>query len=60
MHATGARVVTDTVSYETLRGSTVDWEDTLVRTGFAISFNPNAAASCDCGLSFKVREKKTE
>lgn len=30
----------------------MDWEDSLVRTGFVVSKNPNAAESCSCGTSF--------
>ena len=48
----GARIVVDTVSLHYVKGSEVDWEDSLVRTGFVVSKNPNAAESCSCGTSF--------
>lgn len=48
----GARIVVDTVSLPYVKGSEVDWEDSLVRTGFVVSKNPNAAESCSCGTSF--------
>lgn len=51
----GARMVLDTVSLGYMKGSTVDWEDSLVRTGFVVSKNPNAAASCSCGTSFTAK-----
>lgn len=48
-------MVLDTVSLGYMKGSTVDWEDSLVRTGFVVSKNPNAAASCSCGTSFTAK-----
>ncbi|KAK8820363.1 hypothetical protein WA577_006427 [Blastocystis sp. JDR] len=51
----GARLVLDTVSLGYMKGSTIDWEDSLVRTGFVVSKNPNAAASCSCGTSFTAK-----
>ena len=51
----GARIVVDTVSLPYVKGSTVDWEDSLVRTGFVVSKNPNASESCSCGTSFTAK-----
>ncbi len=39
-----------------LRGSRVDYEDSLNDSGFKIH-NPNAARSCGCGTSFESAEK---
>jgi len=39
-----------------LRGSRVDYEDSLNDSGFKIH-NPNAARSCGCGTSFEPAEK---
>ena len=33
-----------------LTGSTIDWKETLVETGFEIH-NPNEVSSCGCGVS---------
>lgn len=52
MDPSGARLVVDTVSLPYVKGSEVDWEDSLVRTGFVVSKNPNAAESCSCRTSF--------
>ena len=43
-------------SLEFLRGSRVDYEDSLNDSGFKIH-NPNAVRSCGCGTSFEPAEK---
>lgn len=48
----GARVLVDAASLPVLRGSEVDYVDTLSDSGFKIR-NPNAARSCGCGTSFE-------
>jgi iron-sulfur cluster assembly protein len=48
------RVFVDPKSFVYLRGSTLDWEDTLMQSGFVFR-NPNAASSCGCGTSFSVK-----
>jgi iron-sulfur cluster assembly accessory protein len=49
----GIKVVVDKLSLIYLRGSTIDYVDNLQSSGFKVD-NPNAAASCGCGLSFKA------
>ena len=46
-------VVTDSVSYGFLQGSTLDYEDALIGAKFVVK-NPNASSSCGCGTSFNV------
>jgi iron-sulfur cluster assembly accessory protein len=46
-------VVVDSFSADYLRGSTVDFVDSLNEGGFKIS-NPNARQSCGCGRSFEA------
>lgn len=46
----------DSVSLELIRGSTVDFEEELMRAGFVLSGNPNAASSCGCGSSFATKQ----
>ena len=53
--SSGARIVVDTVSFPYVKGCVVDWQDDLVRTGFTVAKNPNAAASCSCGTSFTAK-----
>ena len=47
------RVCVDRKSYLFLNGIEVDFEDTLVRSGF-VFHNPEAKRSCSCGESFTV------
>jgi iron-sulfur cluster assembly accessory protein len=47
----GVQVVTDRMSAPYLSGASVDYLDTLQKSGFTID-NPNAQGSCACGESF--------
>jgi iron-sulfur cluster assembly protein len=47
----GARLFVDPKSLLYLNGTTLDYEETLMRQGF-VFVNPNAARSCGCGSSF--------
>lgn len=47
----GVAVVVDAFSANYLRGSTVDFVDSLTGGGFKVH-NPNARQSCGCGKSF--------
>lgn len=47
----GVQVVTDRMSAPYLSGASVDYLDTLEKSGFTIE-NPNAQGSCACGESF--------
>ncbi len=49
----GVPVIVDNVSAEYLKGSTVDYSDSLTGGGFKIS-NPRAKSSCGCGKSFEA------
>lgn len=49
--AFGARVFVDPKSLLYLNGTTLEYEETLMRQGFVFQ-NPNAARSCGCGSSF--------
>jgi iron-sulfur cluster assembly protein len=51
----GVRVVVDPFSAPYLRGSKVDYLETIQESGFKID-NPNAVASCGCGHSFQVAD----
>ena len=51
--ADGVRVVVDEKSALYLVGTTLDYIDTLMESGFKIS-NPNAKDSCGCGQSFSA------
>jgi len=49
----GATVVVDPVSLEMLKGAELDFVDNLMGQSFQVK-NPNAVASCGCGVSFSV------
>jgi iron-sulfur cluster assembly protein len=49
----GARVFVDRKSYEFIKGTTLDYDTSLVSKGFIFN-NPNAKSSCGCGTSFSV------
>lgn len=55
----GMNVVIDPVSIAYLQGATVDFVDSLMGGGFKIE-NPNAAASCGCGSSFRPAGESAE
>jgi iron-sulfur cluster assembly protein len=47
----GARLFVDSKSFLYLNGTTLEYEETLMRQGFIFQ-NPNAARNCGCGSSF--------
>ena len=49
----GVAVLVDPISANYLRGTVVDFSDSLTAGGFKIS-NPNAKQSCGCGKSFEA------
>ena len=49
----GVTLVVDEVSLELVRGSAVDFVESLGGASFQVT-NPNAASGCGCGTSFSV------
>lgn len=49
----GVTVLIDSLSYQYLAGSTVDYEEGLMGSKFVIT-NPNATTTCGCGASFTI------
>ncbi len=49
----GATVVVDPMSLEMMKGAELDFVDDLMGQSFRVK-NPNAVASCGCGVSFSV------
>ncbi len=49
----GARVFVDPKSAVFLTGTMVDWQQSLMQTGFVFR-NPNVKTACGCGESFSV------
>ncbi len=49
----GVCVVVDPISLEMMKGAELDFVDDLMGRAFKVK-NPNAVASCGCGVSFSV------
>ncbi|MEE9237414.1 MAG: iron-sulfur cluster insertion protein ErpA [Thermoplasmata archaeon] len=49
----GVKVLVDEFSAPYLKGVEVDYQESLMGTGFVIN-NPNAKSSCACGQSFSA------
>ena len=55
--ASGIRVLVDPASMQYVDGSTVDFTESFMGSGFEVS-NPNVVSSCGCGSSFRVAEEE--
>uniref|UniRef100_H2Z6Q0 Iron-sulfur cluster assembly 2 homolog, mitochondrial n=1 Tax=Ciona savignyi TaxID=51511 RepID=H2Z6Q0_CIOSA len=51
----GVKVVTDEGSLELIKGSSIDYEDELIKSSFRVASNPQSDTSCSCGVSFSVQ-----
>jgi iron-sulfur cluster assembly protein len=56
LESEGIKVVVDPKSMGFLKGMQVDYYESIQSSGFKFN-NPNAIASCGCGLSFKTAQK---
>ena len=48
-------VVVDDSSLEFVRGATVDFQQEMIRSAFAVVDNPNSESACGCGSSFALK-----
>jgi iron-sulfur cluster assembly accessory protein len=55
LQANGVRVYIDNNSVPLIRGSEIDYVDTLMGAGFTVN-NPNAVSGCGCGSSFRTAD----
>ncbi|MHB1537285.1 MAG: HesB/IscA family protein [Solirubrobacteraceae bacterium] len=53
----GLKLLVDGPSLPYVRGSVIDYEESLQGAGFKVS-NPNVVAACGCGSSFRVAEEE--
>jgi iron-sulfur cluster assembly protein len=53
----GLKLLVDGESLQFVRGSTIDYEESLQGAGFKVN-NPNVIAACGCGSSFRVAEEE--
>ncbi|XP_025413418.1 iron-sulfur cluster assembly 2 homolog, mitochondrial [Sipha flava] len=51
----GIKIVVDSTSLECVKGSTVDYEQQLIRSAFKLVGNPKAQDGCSCGASFSIK-----
>lgn len=49
----GVKVLVDSMSWQYLVGSTINYKEELMNAGFVID-NPQAVSTCGCGSSFSV------
>ncbi len=48
----GATVLVDPISYDFVKGATIDFVQEMIKSSFAVLNNANAEKSCGCGHSF--------
>ena len=48
-------VVVDDSSLEFVRGATIDFQQEMIRSAFAVVDNPNSESACGCGSSFALK-----
>ena len=53
----GLKLLVDDESLPFVRGSVIDYEESLQGAGFKVE-NPNVVAACGCGSSFRVAEEE--
>ncbi len=53
----GLKLLVDNESLPFVRGSVIDYEESLQGAGFKVE-NPNVVAACGCGSSFRVAEEE--
>lgn len=53
----GLKLLVDGPSLPFVKGSVIDYEESLQGAGFKVS-NPNVVAACGCGSSFRVAEEE--
>ncbi|KMT06791.1 hypothetical protein BVRB_7g159490 [Beta vulgaris subsp. vulgaris] len=52
----GVKLVVDKISYDFVKGSSVDYVEELIRSAFQVIENPSAVGGCSCKSSFMVKQ----
>ncbi|CAL1394806.1 unnamed protein product [Linum trigynum] len=51
----GVKLVVDNISYDFVKGATIDYVEELIRSAFQVTENPSAVGGCSCKSSFMVK-----
>ncbi|KAK4766409.1 hypothetical protein SAY87_008051 [Trapa incisa] len=52
----GVKLIIDDISYDFVKGATVDYVEELIRSAFQVTANPSAVGGCSCKSSFMVKQ----
>ncbi|XWS59492.1 hypothetical protein CRYUN_Cryun08bG0126800 [Craigia yunnanensis] len=52
----GVKLVVDNISYDFVKGATIDYVEELIRSAFLVTTNPSAVGGCSCKSSFMVKQ----
>ncbi|KAB2097038.1 hypothetical protein ERO13_A01G138100v2 [Gossypium hirsutum] len=52
----GVKLVVDDISYDFVKGATIDYVEELIRSAFVVTTNPSAVGGCSCKSSFMVKQ----
>ncbi|XP_038893859.1 iron-sulfur assembly protein IscA-like 2, mitochondrial [Benincasa hispida] len=52
----GVKLIVDNISYDFVKGATIDYVEELIRSAFIVSTNPSAVGGCSCKSSFMVKQ----
>ncbi|XWS43417.1 hypothetical protein CRYUN_Cryun16bG0101900 [Craigia yunnanensis] len=52
----GVKLVIDNISYDFVKGATIDYVEELIRSAFQVTTNPSAVGGCSCKSSFMVKQ----
>lgn len=52
----GVKLVVDKISFDFVKGATVDYAEELIRAAFQVTTNPSAVGGCSCKSSFMVKQ----
>ncbi|XP_022746191.1 iron-sulfur assembly protein IscA-like 2, mitochondrial [Durio zibethinus] len=52
----GIKLLVDNISYDFVKGATIDYVEELIRSAFLVTTNPSAVGGCSCKSSFMVKQ----
>ncbi|CAK9188139.1 unnamed protein product [Ilex paraguariensis] len=51
----GVKLLVDKISFDFVKGATIDYVEELIRSAFQVAANPSAVGGCSCKSSFMVK-----